>query len=76
MRGLATYLSWEMLTIHLLTGALFLFASVLLFAAAWRGQPWFAIALVPFTAFCAWGWYAEFRFFREVSSAMRRDDRG
>jgi hypothetical protein len=63
--------SWEIVAIHLLTGALFVFASALVFIAAWRAEPWFAFGIVPFTAFCAWGWYAELRVFREASRAMR-----
>jgi hypothetical protein len=72
MRALTSYLSWEMLAIHLLTGAFFVIASVLIFIASWRAEPWFALIVIPFTAFCAWGWYAEYRVFLEASRNMRR----
>jgi hypothetical protein len=71
VRALTAYLSYEMLAIHLLTGALFAFLNVVLFIGLWDAAPWFALAIVPFTAFCTWGWYAEYRVFADVSRQMR-----
>jgi hypothetical protein len=74
MRAVTHYLSWEMLAIHVITGAFFALASALIFVASWQAEPWFALITIPFTAFCAWGWYAEYRYFLEASAAMRRRD--
>jgi hypothetical protein len=50
---------WEALFIHGLTGALFAAISAFfLYRLALSAPPVLALAL-PFTAFCAWGWWAE-----------------
>ena len=72
MRGLTRYLSFEMIAIHLLTGALFAVITGVVMVAVVRANVWFALALVPLAAFSWWGWWAEARFVVRASSEMRR----
>jgi hypothetical protein len=72
MRALTQYVSWEMLAIHLLTGALYAVVTAVV-ALALLPERWIiAVVLMPFVLFGWWGWWAEARFVRQVSSDLRR----
>ncbi len=72
MRHLNRYLGFEILAIHLLTGALFAVINIVLFAVVMERNAWFVAALVPIAAFSWWGWRAEATFVARVSRELRR----
>jgi hypothetical protein len=72
LRALTTYLSWEMLAIHLLTGALFALITVILAVALLPDRWLVALALLPVQLFGWWGWWAEAAFVRDASRSLRR----
>jgi hypothetical protein len=52
-------MGWEALFIHGLTGALFAGGSAFLLYRLALEEPVVLALVLPFTAFCAWGWWAE-----------------
>jgi hypothetical protein len=72
MRALVSYLSWEMLAIHILTGALFAVITVVFAVALIPDYWWVAIALIPVQLFGWWGWWAEARFVHRALRDLRR----
>lgn len=68
---LTRYISWEMLAIHLVTGALFALVNVILVVALLPDLWWIVVALAPLQLFGAWGWWAEARFVGRVSREIR-----
>jgi hypothetical protein len=73
VRLLVRYIGVEMIALHALTGALFLFVNVVVFAAVWQARPWIVLVLLPFAAFNWWGWWAEGRFVVRAMRALHAD---
>lgn len=61
MRVLTRYIGWELVAIHVLTGALFLCVNAIILRALTPDR-WIAVlGLLPLAVFSWWGWYAETR---------------
>ncbi|HXH21237.1 MAG TPA: hypothetical protein VNN10_04345 [Dehalococcoidia bacterium] len=65
------WMGWEALFIHGLTGLLFAGVSVFLVYRLAVSEPLVLALVLPFTAFCAWGWWAEAVVLRRATAWMR-----
>ncbi len=75
MRGLVSYVSWEIVGIHVLTGVLFAVVTALFVWALVPGHVWVALALAPLFAWSWWGFWAEARHVLRASRELRRSGR-
>jgi hypothetical protein len=71
MNFVTRWMGWEALFIHGLTGALFGGASAYLLYRLAVDSPLVLLLAAPFTAFCAWGWWAEAVVLAQATAWMR-----
>jgi hypothetical protein len=76
MSFITRWMGWEALFIHGLTGVLFAGGSVFLLYKLAVIEPWVLGLAGPFTAFCAWGWWAEAVVLVKATAWMRHDQAG
>ena len=75
MRGLISYVSWEIIAIHVLTGLLFAAVNALIVRALVPGHVLVAIGLAPLLVWSWWGFWAEARYVLRASRDLRRSAR-
>ena len=75
MRGLVSYVSWEIVAIHVLTGLLFAVVNALIVRALVPGHVLVALGLAPLFVWSWWGFWAEARYVVRASRDLRRSAR-
>ena len=72
MRGLVRYVGWEIVGIHMLTGALFAAVTAIILRALLPAHWPLALVVAPLLAWSWWGFYAEARYVIRASRSLRR----
>ncbi len=72
MSFVTRWMGWEALFIHALTGLLFAASCGIVLYKLAGGPGWLLALVVPFFAFCAWGWWAEAAVLVKATAWMRR----
>lgn len=76
LRAFLTYIAWETIAIHALTGLLFAAISFLLVANVGMEAPWALVFVVPLLTISWMGWLAQARAAITVARAIRDRTRG